>query len=409
MEQQEAKRRPKLHSVCWIVMCISATTFLNIPSSPRDWLVIEMAPPLETPQTLFLENESFDAVWGRHIPTFPAHPTDVTQIYDEVDSEDYEGTMEKTETDCRPPHYKSHSTCNDVHSMDLTQDLLPSNKTSILSTKGFWRYAWELEENNTTLVFKTFRLTHAFEEAFYGHQQVDALVMEQFTSSPYILDMYSNCGLSVLTDFAGTQLSSVVNKLKPPKRLKLARQVAKGVATLHNGGVIHNDLNPSNVAYSERKKTPVLFDFNIAILGKQCPFEAKFPNPQWRAPEEQAMKNALTEKVDIYALGNILFRFAVGSQPWDPIRSAEQTRSIAQRKLINGTMPPFPLPPKNDTATQALLNIMVQCYAFAPQKRPSASRVVATLNAAIHNLANQTTSHHRHHTTRKHHNHTSKV
>lgn len=401
-QQLEVKRhhhhKMRMHPVGWIVVCMTATSFLAIPSSsPGEWFSIESS-PLQTTKMFFLYEDPFDSVWGRHIPSFPATPTDVTQIYDNVDSEDYEEVMEKSQAHCRPSHYQVRPTCNDVHAMDLAHDMLPSNQTSILSVKGYWRHAWEFEHLNSTLIFKTFRLEHAFEEAYYEHQQVDAFVMERFTSSPNILDMYSSCGLTVVTEFAGLQLSRVVDKLKRPDRLKLAKQVTKGVATLHEGGVIHNDLNQANVGYSVLKRTPVLFDFNIAILGKECPFQSKYPNPQWRAPEEQVLGALLTEKVDIYALGNIFFRFAVGSTPWGPKLSTEEKAMIADGKVHLGILPPFPREPANDTATQALLHVMYQCFAYDPARRPSANRVLATLHSAIRIAANDTiTNHHHHH------------
>jgi hypothetical protein len=402
-QEQDIKRhhhKLRLHPVGWIVLCMTATSFLAIPSSTIESFSIESS-PLQVTKTFFLYEDPFDSIWGRHIPSFPAIPTDVTQVYDDVDSEDYEDVMEKAEAHCRPSYYEIHPTCNDVHILDLARDMLPSNRTSILSIKGYWRHAWEFEEQKTALIFKTFRLEHAFEEAYYEHQQVDAFVMERFTSSPNILDMYSNCGLTVVTEFAGLQLSRVVDKLKRPDRLKLAKQVTKGVATLHEAGVIHNDLNQANVGYSELKRAPVLFDFNIAILGKECPFESKYANPQWRAPEEQELGALLTEKVDIYALGNILFRFAVGSTPWGPKLTSEEKVIIADGKMRHGLLPPFPLEPANDTATQALLHIMYQCFAYDPRKRPSANRVLAMLHSAIHDVANETVKKHRGHHVRR--------
>jgi Protein kinase domain len=328
---------------------------------------------------------------SRHIRSFRTMPTDVTQLYDDVDSEDYAGIMEKTDTHCRPPQYQVRPTCNDIHSMNLVDDLLPSNTSFILSTKGFWRYVWILTPpTGKPLVFKTFRFEHAFEEAYYEHQQVDAFVMERFSSSPYILDIYNSCGLSVVTELVEEQLSHVFDKLQGIHRLKLAKQVADGIAALHHANVVHNDLNQANVAYSSVKNAPVLFDFNIAVLGKECPFESKYLNPQWRAPEEQEMGTLLTEKVDIYALGNIFFRFVFGSIPWGTKLSSEQKDTIAKEKSRNGMLPPLPSLPSNDTATKALIEIMYQCYSMDPNMRPTAGQISNSLQATILFLSSMT-------------------
>lgn len=377
-----------------------------------DWIEIN---PESSARLVFLYDETFNAVEDRQLRIFPAFPTDMTQVYDTYDSEDTPDMERPACNDESGTNRKIYPTCNEFHTLDL-QEIILFDQASILSNKGYWRTAWEYHESRnpsiitnataTTLVLKTLRPEHTYEDAFFDYQRVDAIVMEKFASSPYIIDMYSYCGMSVLTDFAETNVSRVVDKLNATKRpvvetLKLAKQVAKGVWDLHRGGVVHNDVNQANLAYSLRKQGPVFFDFNIAVVNNKnssCPFVSKFPNPQWRAPEEQELGNLLTEKVDTYALGNIFFRMVVGRPPWGKgSLTREQKQFIADSKS-NGTMPPYNverLETKNDTATTALIHIMEKCYALEPRQRPSASRIVAMLNAAIQAETNRT-GHHQH-------------
>jgi hypothetical protein len=398
MMEEPAKRKGHCHPVSWILVFVSAavsiaTSYLPNMSSElfemeesKDLLLIEV--PFSSGQFFFLEGEPFPPVRGRSIQLFPADPS-------EIDSQD---TSDSEHVDCDYNKY-AHPTCNEFHAMDF-QEMLPGNQASILSNKGSFRTAWEFHEslNNSTgmsttntMVLKTLRPEHAYTEEYFDYQQVDAIVMEQLTASPYIIDMYSYCGMSVLTDFAETTVSRVLDKLtKPVETLKLAKQVAKGVWDMHREGVIHNDVNQANLAYSTRKQVPVFFDFNIAVFRKDssCPFVAKFPNPQWRSPEELKLGNRLTEKVDIFALGNILFRFIDGEPPWGRHRkSAEEEQFILESKL-RGKLPPFTsLKIGNDTATTAMIHVMEECYTFRPQDRPSASRVIAMLNKAIHHVS----------------------
>jgi non-specific serine/threonine protein kinase/protein-serine/threonine kinase len=264
-----------------------------------------------------------------------------------------------------------------------------------LSTKGYWRYAWQYHQtsSNNALVLKTFRLEHSLEEAYLEYQRIDALVMERFTSMPSILDIFSYCGLSVLTEYADRSLSRVVDKLKtsPVKLLKLAKKVTNGVVALHHAGVVHNDLNPGNLAYSDDKQVPILFDFNLAVLlrtennNHTCPFVSKYTNPQWRAPEEQEIGTHLTAKTDVYALGNVLFRFATGDSPWGRGRKTPEEKDFIMERKLQGYYPPFSTS-KLSLAGHHLVEIMKQCYQVHPKHRPSARRVVAMLNMAIHNL-----------------------
>lgn len=229
--------------------------------------------------------------------------------------------------------------------------------------------------------------------------------MERLTPSPYVVDMYSYCGMSVIQEYAGVELSKVVDKLQPLEKLKVAKQVSQGVADMHKAGIVHNDLNFANVAFTNRKEVPVLNDFNLGILvlknnetKKDCTFTHHFPNPQWRSPEEQmdieTQSPVLTNKIDIYALGNILFRFATGRTPWkiekQPRLTPEQKEEVSMLKR-NGTLPPLIFPgrfgkQRDDPATEALLDIMKQCYLLEPAKRPNAIQVVNRLQRAFHNI-----------------------
>ena len=147
--------------------------------------------------------------------------------------------------------------------------------------------------------------------------------MEHLTFSPFVIDIYSFCGRSVLTEFGeGPRLGTIFDKAKkqPLKRLKIARDIAAGLSHVHYGkdgdipSFVHLDINPANIVVTNNALK--LNDFNIGIMlkrnitsGLQCAFPAhQFPNPQWRSPEEVKEQSDLSEKVDVYSLGNIFFR-----------------------------------------------------------------------------------------------------
>lgn len=114
---------------------------------------------------------------------------------------------------------------------------------------------------------------------------------------------------------------------------------------------------------------------------------------QWKSPEEQVGPDGnaigeLTEKVDIYALGNLFFRFATDKSPWREIAddshaklTPEQKASIAHAKVNEGKMPMVPdetLKLKNPYI-DVLLEAMEMCYRFKPEDRPTARQVAEFL------------------------------
>jgi serine/threonine protein kinase len=140
------------------------------------------------------------------------------------------------------------------------------------------------------------RFRHDFEDAHFEHDRIDVVAMERLTSSPHVINAFGFCGHSVLTEFAnGPRLGELADKSKstPLARLKIARDIANGLADVHgidskdgsNATFVHLDINPANVV--SIGGTLKLNDFNIGIIRrwnttsqKPCGFPAQYPNPQ---------------------------------------------------------------------------------------------------------------------------------
>jgi serine/threonine protein kinase len=227
--------------------------------------------------------------------------------------------------------------------------------------------------------------------------------MEKLTSSRSVIDIYAFCGMSVVTEFAKLSVRHAAKKMNSVEKLDVAVQVARGLAAVHSidnskrASLVHNDITSANVVVTLDNRA-VLNDFNTAILqtvhnetGEVCPFYSHYPNPQWRSPEEQVglqkSMPIVTEKVDLYGLGNVLFVLAVGIKPWMKSAKAkispEERDLISHVKLFNGTIPgvPMRIQRSRDPAIQALLKAMYKCYRFDPKERPSARNIADLLES----------------------------
>mmetsp|Transcript_28409 Transcript_28409/g.60529 ORF Transcript_28409/g.60529 Transcript_28409/m.60529 type:complete len:345 (-) Transcript_28409:194-1228(-) len=307
------------------------------------------------------------------------------------------------------------ATCNNLHEMGILPSL-QDDSLRLLSSAGSWRDAWRFKASVArpsnekqildNVIIKTIKFEHTLQDRYLEFSRVDALAMERLTSSPYIMGINGFCGVSVITERGTNTIEHVVNRLSSRHKVDLARKVAKSIAAVHEidgegnaAAIAHNDINLGNI-FTDSKNNPLLNDFNIAVLmmkdygtNQSCSFPGHFPNPQWKAPEEQVGPNGnaigeLNEKVDIYALGNLLFRFATDKSPWREMASTrgakltgEQQKRIAHLKADKGVIPMVPerTLKLNDPYIDLLLEAMEWCYQFKPEERPTAREVAEFL------------------------------
>ena len=278
-----------------------------------------------------------------------------------------------------------------------------------------WKTEYRRDEQ---VILKTLRIERDFAEEFFELHRRDAIAMERLTQSPHVLDIYGYCGQSTLNEFAshGTLRSMLKYRSHKKKRLNLAYEIAKGVSDIHsidyadftvptdgsdvslktsNATMVHYDLNWNNVAIVDGRY-PKLNDFNVAMFlawdptkKATCGFEGRFREPWWRSPEE--MKNhiddgtdfiPLTEKVDVYSLGNILWSLLTGTSPW---KKNNKMMDELRPRVARGEMPTLPSKFANSTdlSIVAIKNAMYKCLEIDPEKRASAGEIAHDLKVAL--------------------------
>ena len=243
----------------------------------------------------------------RKVEQYPTEFSDNTQLYGVLDSADPElKGMEirepYTQGECQPIadwQTTFHPSCNGMHEYDLSD---VNEKATLFGKNGFWRNAWHLEQNHNNvdehLVLKTLKYEHRFEDAHFEHDRVDAVAMDMLTASPHVINVFGFCGHSVFTEYADQpRIGTLADKSRknPVKLLEIARDIANGLADVHDMGkdgdssrpnsFVHLDINPANVV--SIGGTLKLNDFNIGIMrkwnttsNKPCGFPAQYPNPQ---------------------------------------------------------------------------------------------------------------------------------
>ncbi|MEX0323093.1 MAG: protein kinase [Puniceicoccaceae bacterium] len=156
------------------------------------------------------------------------------------------------------------------------------------------------------------------------------------------------------------------------ERLELFRQVCDGVHHAHKRGIIHRDLNPSNIIVVEQdgQRIPKIIDFGIAkslqghLTGKTVMTQRQYfvGTPDYMSPEQFTLSSSeLDDRTDIYTLGAVLYELVSGAPPLagvlssnagimeihrihseeEPIkpstriRTVEEAKSIAERRATS--------------------------------------------------------------------------
>jgi len=120
--------------------------------------------------------------------------------------------------------------------------------------------------------------------------------------------------------------------LPGPEALRVATEVARGLAHAHHAGVLHRDLKPSNVFLCDDGAVKIL-DFGLSrVFGSGSGPEGG--TPAYMAPE-QWRREAEDERTDVFALGVMFHEMLTGNRPF----AVESGRSTA---LDDGPVPELP-------------------------------------------------------------------
>jgi serine/threonine protein kinase len=152
----------------------------------------------------------------------------------------------------------------------------------------------------------------------------------------------------MVMEFAeGQTLGSLVDGPMDPKRvINLAQQLCDGLQHAHEHGLIHRDFKPENVIVEKDRfgnERPRIVDFGIAILRDDADDPEKkdrlttaglvLGTPHYMAPEH-AMGGGIDHRIDLFALGVIMYELLTGWLPFDG-----DGVDVARANLIAATPP----------------------------------------------------------------------
>jgi dual specificity tyrosine-phosphorylation-regulated kinase 2/3/4 len=221
-----------------------------------------------------------------------------------------------------------------------------------------------------------------------------------------LIDHFTFRGFTcIVTDLYDKDLYSYI-EAKRFKGLEMAevrsigRQIADAMAFAHSADIVHADLKPENVLFSDASKTNVaIIDFGCGCYHRQ-PMYKIVQSLYYRSPEVIFNFKYGTE-IDVWSFGCIIFELVtghplfqarneqqlieqitalIGEPPLEMIERSKKMRKYfaavpadrtaceaRKKRIITQLMP---------TADSELIDVVIDCLGWLPAKRPTMERIL---------------------------------
>jgi hypothetical protein len=171
--------------------------------------------------------------------------------------------------------------------------------------------------------------------------------------------------------------------LSLPEVVNLACTVARILVGVHRAGVIHKDINPSNILVSGAEHRPTLIDFNIsANVAEERPgftHQSHIAGTlSYMSPEQTGRTGRPVDlRADLYSLGVTLYELATGRRPFE----SEDLLELVRDHLVRVPAAPATANPR---IPQVLSELIMRLLEKEPDRRYQSAEGLALDLARLH-------------------------
>ena len=149
-------------------------------------------------------------------------------------------------------------------------------------------------------------------------------------------------------------------------------QIARGLAAIHDRGIVHRDIKPANVMIESGRQIAKISDFGLARgseHGQLTQTGALIGSPLFMSPE---MLDGVTvgPESDLFSLGSVFYQMGTGRLPFDAVSIAAIFRKITL------DMPPEPIQFRPDLPRE-FNDLVMEMLRKNPRERIGDARLVA--------------------------------
>jgi len=267
------------------------------------------------------------------------------------------------------------------------------------TAEGYWRDVYTVYIHDRLVAVKVLKDKHPVDQKNKERHEREVAALNLVQDSPHVVNLAGWCRTTVATDWLPLKLDQVVflptnqslsstggkaQQAHPPMPMKrvlsVARDIALAIQALHEapyGPIVHADIHTKQFFVDYSGKI-VLSDLNRSRFTRRnfyrqpCPFLIWVSRGRWRSPEEY-LGLPLTEKVDIYSMGMVIWSVLSRQRPFDEFTEKEAIQQVLKGKR-----------PRVDPAWPGeIVSIIQACWAQNPEDRPAVQDVVSWLTTLL--------------------------
>ena len=164
--------------------------------------------------------------------------------------------------------------------------------------------------------------------------------------------------------------------------VRIAQQVAMGLAAAHAQGLVHRDIKPSNILLERNVQRAYIVDFGLARAADDASLTRSgflAGTPDYMSPE-QARGESIDARSDLFSLGSVLYTMLTGHPPFRAASPMAVLNRISQDT-------PRPILECSPQVPRWLAGVIERLHSKLPEDRfGSASEVGELLEAALRHL-----------------------
>ena len=214
----------------------------------------------------------------------------------------------------------------------------------------------------------------AARKRFEREARAAAAVLHDNVISIHRVDQWHGLPFLVMPYVAGESLQQRIDREGPldlEGTLRIAQQIAAGLAAAHSQGLVHRDIKPANILLDQGVERVTITDFGLARAADDAPITRTgfvTGTPMYMSPE-QASAQAIDHRSDLFSLGSVMYSMATGVPPFQ----ADENQSLLG-KIRNEPAPD--IREKQETVPEWLAELIDWCHAKSPEDRPHSAHEI---------------------------------